>query len=315
VAPQPEALTNPLVTLDGYRAYDFIRDETVLVRYITGGNPDLRRGQLHTTRINGTLRPFANADLQVNAEYTRTVSRGVASPLPPVSLDVQAAFPDRYRRDAEGRLFEIDARLVSFARSQTEQLRWGGSFRRSFGVPKVAPRPGTPQFVISDDTSDLSGAGWRLRSNLTHTWLLSSTRLVREGLPVVNLLSGGTAGYNATPRHIVRSTVGLAHNGTGLDLNATWRSASRITGGTPAAPNDIEFHPFLGADVSAFTELGQVFPRYPFTKGLRVSLNVENLFDSRQRVRDQSGNTPLRYQPYLLNPTGRTVALSLRKNF
>jgi len=32
-------------------------------------------------------------------------------------------------------------------------------------------------------------------------------------------------------------------------------------------------------------------------------------------VRDSSGATPLRYQPFLLDPLGRTVTLSLRKVF
>src|SRR5690606_26150333 len=41
VAPQPESLTSPVVTVDDVRTYDFIRQETVQVRYITGGNPNL----------------------------------------------------------------------------------------------------------------------------------------------------------------------------------------------------------------------------------------------------------------------------------
>jgi hypothetical protein len=42
---------------------------------------------------------------------------------------------------------------------------------------------------------------------------------------------------------------------------------------------------------------------------------VDNLLDAKQRVRDENGLTPLRYQPYLLNPTGRVMGLSVRKTF
>ena len=315
IAPQPESLTDPVVTVDGFRAYDFIRDETVLVRYITGGNPDLEVEHKRTARLGGTLRPFTGTDLTLNAEYQRTVGHDAASPLPPVSLDVQAAFPDRYRRDADGRLFEIDARLVSFARTQTEQIRWGANFRRSFGVPKGPPRPPGQQIVtFGEDTLDLNGAGWRISGNFTHTWLLTSTRLARAGLPATDLLSGGTAGYNAASRHNVQARLGLAHNGTGLQSNLNWKSASRIGGGTAAAPNEIVFSPFLRVDVSAFTELGSLYPGNTLLKGMRLSLNIDNLLDSMQRVRDQAGGTPLRYQPYLLNPVGRVIGLSFRKN-
>jgi hypothetical protein len=316
IAPQPQALTDPVVTLDGYRAYDFIRDETVLVRYITGGNPYLDVERRRTTRISGTLRPFVPVDLTLNAEYMRTRGRDAVSSLPPVSEEVQAAFPDRYRRDIDGRLIEIDARLVSFARSQNEQIRWGGNFRRAFGVPKTPAAPtGGIQIIMADDAMDLSGAGWRLSGNFTHTWLLSSTRLARAGLPEVDLLSGGTSGYSAASRHNVQGRLGLARNGTGLQSNWNWKSASTISGGTASAPNNIEFDSFLRIDVSAFSNLDTLFPGKPLLKGVRVTLAVDNLLDSKQRVTDQNGDTPLRYQPYLLNPTGRVIGLSLRKNF
>ena len=161
---------------------------------------------------------------------------------------------------------------------------------------------------------DLAGAGWRLSGNFTHTFLLTSTRLARAGLPATDLLAGGTAGYNAASRHNVQSRLGLAHNGTGLQSNLNWKSASRIGGGTAAAPNEIVFSPFLRVDVSAFTELGSLYPGNTLLKGMRLSLNIDNLLDSMQRVRDQAGGTPLRYQPYLLNPVGRVIGLSFRKN-
>ena len=49
--------------------------------------------------------------------------------------------------------------------------------------------------------------------------------------------------------------------------------------------------------------------------GLVNALSVENLLDAKQRVHDETGATPLRYQPYLINALGRTVSLALRKTF
>jgi hypothetical protein len=39
----------------------------------------------------------------------------------------------------------------------------------------------------------------------------------------------------------------------------------------------------------------------PWARGLRISFGV-NLFNSRQRARDDDGDTPLRYQPARLDP-------------
>ena len=49
-------------------------------------------------------------------------------------------------------------------------------------------------------------------------------------------------------------------------------------------------------------------------KGTRLTLAVDNLLDAKQRVTDETGATPLRYQPYLINSLGRVVSLSLRKS-
>jgi hypothetical protein len=38
-------------------------------------------------------------------------------------------------------------------------------------------------------------------------------------------------------------------------------------------------------------------------------------FDARQRVTVDTGNVPLRYQPFLIDPSGRFIELALRKLF
>lgn len=319
VAPQPESLSAPIVVIDDMRTYDFIRQETVLVRYITGGNPDLDVERRRGTRIGMTMRPLAATDLQLNLDYQRTVGRDATLPLPAVSEDVQAAFPDRYRRDVDGRLVEVDARLVSFARSETGQIRWGGSFRRSFGQPgagaAAAQTANRVVFMDGSGTEQLSGPGWRLNANFTHTWQLENRRLAREGLPVQDLLAGGPGTGSSQSRHAVNARVGTAYNGTGLQLAANWKSRTRFTAGTADDPNDIVFSPLLRLDLTGFADLGTVFPQKEMLKGVRVTLAAENLLDARQRVRDQNGHTPLRYQPYLLDALGRTVSLSLRKSY
>ena len=67
-----------------------------------------------------------------------------------------------------------------------------------------------------------------------------------------------------------------------------------------------------------FADLGQqrgLVRRFPFLRGTRVSLSIDNLLDSRLRVRDETGATPLGYQGALLDPLGRLVRLTVRKQF
>ena len=45
------------------------------------------------------------------------------------------------------------------------------------------------------------------------------------------------------------------------------------------------------------------------------AVRVNNLFDTKPRVRDAAGNVPLSYQPDLLDPLGRTIMVSFRKLF
>ena len=62
-----------------------------------------------------------------------------------------------------------------------------------------------------------------------------------------------------------------------------------------------------------FANLGPILRDQRWARGLRVSVQATSLFDSRQRVEDEAGTTPLRYQPFLIEPVGRTLTLGLRK--
>ena len=71
-------------------------------------------------------------------------------------------------------------------------------------------------------------------------------------------------------------------------------------------------------DLRLFADFAQqrsLILHHPLLAGTRISLSVTNLFDTRQRVRDASGVTPVSYQPAYLDPVGRVARLSLRKLF
>jgi hypothetical protein len=171
------------------------------------------------------------------------------------------------------------------------------------------------QMIMLDSGSNLSAAGWQLNANFTHQFQVAYKRLLRPGLPVVDLLKGSAGFGNGQSRHRLNSTIGLAYSGTGMQLNGNWTSSSFVNAGTATAPNRIDFGSTLRFDLQAFTNLNTFFPNNKPLQGVRISLSVENVLDFKQKVKDQNGVTPLRYQPYLLNSLGRTISLSFRKAF
>lgn len=309
VAPRAESLTDPVTVVENFRIYDFVRGETVYVPYLIGGNPALPLQTRRTASFAGTL---DLGDLDLTSEYTRIRGHNVMASLPPVSLEVQLAFPDRFQRDASGRLVQVDARPVAFRRDALDQLRTGFSFGKTFGgvVPSADGESGPARLS--------KGGGWRVKLSATDIWTLRNARQSRIGLPVVDLLKGGAVGYGGgTSRHTIELDANVLHRGVGLEVGANYRGPSRISAGAYGveSPNDLFFASQTFVNSRIFANLGPLVPEAKFLKGTRISLEVQNAFDSKLRVTDRTGRTPLRYQPYLLDPQGRTVKIALRKVF
>jgi iron complex outermembrane recepter protein len=331
VAPAIVSLGDPVEITPGVRFFDFIRDETVDVTIISGGNPNLPVEERQVLTLGANFRPTRTSRTNFTAEYRRTRSRNVVAGLPPLSAVVQSAFPERFIRDGLGRLVQVDSRPVAIARDERGQLRIGFNLSGGFGAALAAGRGrrlGAPAADIApvadeDDDEDPrmpppgpTARTWRYNLSLNHVWALSSTRLIRAGIPVIDLLNGGAIGFSGgQPRHLLQFNAGVSGKGVGLQLSGNWRSASEYRLGQVPAPGDLRFAPRATLNLRLNAEVGTLLPGESWAKGLRLVTSVNNLFDSQQIVRDRNGATPLRYQPYLLDALGRTVAIGVRKIF
>ena len=162
------------------------------------------------------------------------------------------------------------------------------------------------------------GGGGRLQFAVYHTWHFTDRVQISPTLPVIDLLNGGAIGSGGQSRHELEAQAGYANNGIGVRLSADWQSGTRVLGGTPGTPNTLNFSSLATVNLRLFADLTQqlkVLKKNPWAAGMRVTFGISNLFDSRQRVRDANGNTPISYQPDYLDPLGRTVKLSIRKVF
>ncbi|HZV84256.1 MAG TPA: TonB-dependent receptor [Brevundimonas sp.] len=174
------------------------------------------------------------------------------------------------------------------------QMRMGGGG----GGRGMAMQPGQGMFNLS----------------VFHTYRLQDEIIIADGVPVLDLLDGSaTSGRGGTPRNELQAQAGVFRNGKGAFLNANWRQGTRIEGGNGP---DLEFSDLATVNLNMFVDLGgqaSWVAKYPWLKGSRLNLGIQNIFDSRLQVSSSAGDVPLNYQPDYLDPQGRTISLTFRK--
>jgi len=136
-APSMQQLGDPVQSTPGVRVFDFVRGETVEVTRIDGGNPALVADNRRVWKIGANVRPLAKKDLSISANYTSSRVVNAISGFPAATAEIEAAFPDRFQRDSDGRLLLIDTRPVNFARQERSELRWG--FNLTLPIGKQPP--------------------------------------------------------------------------------------------------------------------------------------------------------------------------------
>jgi hypothetical protein len=144
-APSMQQLGDPVLQTPGVRVFDFVRGETVEVTRIEGGNPALIADNRRVWKLGATVRPIEDKDLSITANYTSSRIVNAISSFPAATAEIEAAFPDRFQRDAAGRLLLVDTRPVNFARVDRSELRWGFNLSLPIG-PQPQPGQGRGRF-------------------------------------------------------------------------------------------------------------------------------------------------------------------------
>jgi hypothetical protein len=381
-APGITQLGDPVIATPNVRVFDFVRGETVDITRIDGGNPALLADRRRVINLGINVRPIEN--LSIRANYTENKIDNPIAGFPTATAEIEAAFPDRFVRDAGGRLVSIDARPINFAQSERRELRWGIDFSGPLGeqrpggggplgalfggggrpggpggggrrqrrgdaqqqppagaagapaqpVPTQGQPPEAPQgerrrgpggggfggrgpFGGGGVGRGAFGGGFgRFQLALFHSWRLEDRVLIRAGGPELDFLNGSAAAsFGGTPRHQIEFQGGLFRDGFGARAEVTWQSGTEVRG---VNGSDLSFSDRTAVNLRLFADLGaqrDLVRRFRFLRATRVSLNIDNVLDTRVEVRDALGQTPLNYQPFLVDPLGRTVRISLRKLF
>ncbi|GAB5347910.1 TonB-dependent receptor [Alteriqipengyuania sp. 357] len=149
--------------------------------------------------------------------------------------------------------------------------------------------------------------------SLYHTIELQNEALIAPGIPVIDYFDLGLA------RHSVEMESGVFYEGFGTRLSGRYTSGYTIDGSDPSGASDLTFGDLVTFDLRFFMDLERqkwLTGEDPgFFKGTRVSLRLDNIFDTRQGVVDGTGQTPVRFQPALTDPLGRTFEIEFRKLF
>lgn len=339
--PSISQLNDPTISTPNVPVYDFRTGQSVNITRIEGGNAGLSEETKRVLKLGFNLTPLKDKDLRLTANYTRTEVEGSIAAFPTITPELEAALPERFTRDTDGNLLSIDARPLNFQKAEQQEIRWGLNFSTPFGKPDPAAAgrmgrgPGGPGGGPGAGGPPPGGGGMRMGGggrggrgaamqpgqgrfnvSLYHTYRIQDEITIRDGLPVLDLLDGAAIGARGgQSRNEVQFQAGLFKSGMGGFLNANWKESTRISGGS-SPTDDLTFSDLTTVNLNLFADLSSRqtwVAKYPWLKGARVSIGIENLFDQRLDVRDGLGETPLSYQPDYLDPLGRTFRVSFRK--
>jgi hypothetical protein len=289
-----------------------------------------------------TDRPISNVTVTpaIEAAFLGRFTREACTPQPCVgrllAVDLRPINFDSARRDTLRFGFDFSQPLKSRRPSQAllDQMRqqFGFPARTAQGGAGAAAAGGQrPEGARGGEFGGRRGGGGfggfggfgggggqnrgRLTFSLTDTLTFVDRVQIAPGFDLDYLHGDATGSSGGTPRHKVEAQAGYFNNGLGARLSANWRSGTRVN---TLTADDLRFSPLGTFDLRLFANPGdipEVVVKHPWLRGVQVRFEVENIFNSRSRVRDAAGSVPLSYQPGLLDPLGRTVMISFRKLF
>jgi hypothetical protein len=330
-APSVRQLGDPFVQTPGTRIFDFTSGLVNRVAVVTGGNPDLRTDRRNTFKLSADWQPIDAVNFRLRADYARV---NIDRPISNITVfpEIEAAFPERFVRDASGNLLSVDLRPVNFANARRDTLRFGFDFTKPLRskkasqaeIQRLIDRAKAAGIAVPEGSSSAAPGSvgsavpnnGRLTFSMTDTITLVDRAMIRPDLPQLDYLHGAPIGQTGgQPRHQVQAQAGWSNNGIGARIGANWRSATRVdtlTGDT------LHFSPVATFDLRLFANVGQYLPivsRHPSLRGASMRFEVGNIFNARPKVHNEAGAVPIGYEPTILDPLGRTFMVTFRKQF
>ncbi|MBO9712314.1 hypothetical protein [Sphingomonas sp.] len=302
-APDMAQQSTPATRVENVPVFDDANGRTELVTLFADGNPDLRAEHRLVRSLALTIKPFAKRELRVSATYEATTIRDQTGTVRAITSQTSALLPDLFVRDPDGRLVSVAYRPINFALERQRTLSLTATASGKLGKASPRPAPGA-KAPPPAQANYYAGIGPSIR--------FSDRLQLRPGTPELDLLGGDTiAGWNQS-RISGYAYGGINYLGHGLTFSAWYQTPNRIRSPNPAS--DLRFSSVLKLNLGGYLNLHRVL-KGDWSKKMQLRLDIADLTDSHQRIRDGTGKIPARFQPDYLNPLGRTVTVTLRKSF
>jgi iron complex outermembrane recepter protein len=301
-APTMTQRAAPQVQVDNYPIFDFVSGRTQLATVIQRGNPALAAEKRRVRSLAINVKPFANRDLRVTATYEATRVRDQPGTVYAATAQTAAILPDLFMRDATGQLRSVTFMPINFHRVRQDVLNmtlnsYGALGKAPPADPGGPPPPARPTYY--------AGAGPSIK-------FAERVQLLRD-TPELDVLHGDTITGGNTAQVYGYVYGGVNHRGNGLTMDAWYGGRGRIRSNEAAA--DLVYKPIFKVNVGAYVVLDNFIKQDAWARKLQVKLELTNLTNAIQRVRDRSGDVPNRLQPAFLDAQGRSVKLTVRKLF
>ncbi len=124
-APSAQQLGNPTITTPNVRLFDYVRGTTPTITAVTGGNPVRGPDNRHVMKLRLTLTPWRDRQINLTANNYRIGTGDPIAAFPTPTAAIEAAFPDRFTRDAAGNLLRVDSRRIITEFEQSLSVRKG----------------------------------------------------------------------------------------------------------------------------------------------------------------------------------------------
>ncbi|HXH15992.1 MAG TPA: TonB-dependent receptor [Sphingomonas sp.] len=301
-APTLDQLAAPQISAPQVPLFDFATGRSTLVTLFLGGNPALAGERRRTRSIGATVKPFAKSELRIGATYDATDIRDGIQTIFALTPAIQTALPEYFVRNDTGALVSVAFRPINVFRERQRTLNVTLAASGQLGRAKP---PTTPGGRPPDRPTFYGGIGPTLR--------FSDRIQLRPGMPTLDLLGGDTLSGGTTQRLAGYGYGGLNYLGNGGTFDFYCTGGATVRGSVAAST--LAFAPVCKINVSGSLSIHHFLPRQDWTQHMGFKLEIANITDARQRVRDATGVVPYRYQPDLLDGVGRSVVLSLRKLF
>jgi iron complex outermembrane recepter protein len=314
----------------------------VIIDRISGGNPALQAEKRRDVKISLGYQISQTPLLSLSSNFFRNRSSGTVASFPALTPEIERAFPERFLRDASGRLLSIDTRPINYDETRSDVLRTGFNFFNPFKAPPRAAgaagpspntrpggvRPGGGAGGPRGGGQGRGGGGFGgpggpggIQLGLYYTYRFTDEISIQRSLPALDLLDGSAVGGNGgSSRHAVELESGVFKNGLGLRLTGNYISGSTVRGSlvSGSTDGDLRFSDLLTLNARFFINFDSrksLIKRVPLLKGTRLSLRIDNLTDAIRDVRDINGMVPFSFLPGFVDSRGRFVEISLRKIF